>query len=101
MSIFAQSDLTANTNNLVVALSAAATCNILITNRTANTVKVSLAIVPVGTAVPAAQHWIEYQVPLDANLPLERGGIPLGTGDQVFINPSAAGVSVSVVGILT
>lgn len=100
MAIFAQADLAANTNNLVVALAAAATVNVLIANRTGSPVNVSLAIVPSGTGAPANQHWIEYSLQLDGNEPLERGGIPLAQGDQVFVNPSAPGVSCSVVGIL-
>jgi hypothetical protein len=99
MAIFAQADLAAGTNNLVVALAAAATVNILLSNRTGSPVSVSVAIVPSGTGAPGNQHWIEYSLQLDGNEPLERGGIPLSTGDQVFINPSAPGVSCSVVGI--
>ena len=99
MAIFGQADLTANANNLVVALGAAATVNILVCNRTSNIVNVSVAIVPSGTGAPAVQHWIEFNLALDPDQPLERDGIPLSTGDQVFINPSAAGVSASVIGI--
>jgi hypothetical protein len=99
MTILAQSDLTANTNNLVLALAAAATVNILLANRTGNAVNVSLAVVPSGTGSPGNQHWIEYQLPLDGNMPLERGGIPLGTGDQIFVNPSGPGVGCTVVAI--
>lgn len=99
MSIFGQADLTANTNNLVVALGAAATINILLCNRTSSIINVSVAIVPSGTGAPANQHWVEYNLSLDPDQPLERGGIPLSTGDQVFINPTASGVSCSVVGI--
>jgi hypothetical protein len=99
MAIFGQADLTANSNNLVVALGAAATVNILLCNRTSNIITVSVAIVPSGTSVPANQHWIEFALSLDPDQPLERGGIPLNTGDQVFVNPSASGVSCSVIGI--
>jgi len=99
MPILGQSDLSAGTNNLVVALTAAATVNILIVNRTANSVNVSVAIVPSGTGAPGNQHWIENNLSLDGYQPLERGGIPLGAGDQVFVNPSAGGLSCSVVGI--
>lgn len=101
MAILAQADLTPNVNNLVLALGAAATCNILVVNRTTSTIAVSLAIVPSGTSVPANPHWIEYQIGLDGNQPLERGGIPLGTGDQVFAWCAAAGISISVVGLPT
>jgi hypothetical protein len=100
MAIFAQADLTANSNNLVVALAAAATVNIMLSNRTGGAITVSVAIVPSGTGAPGNQHWIEYSLQLDGNEPLERGGIPLSTGDQIFCNPSAPGVSCSVVGIL-
>lgn len=99
MAILGQADLTANTNNLVVALSAAATVNILLCNRSSSIINVSVAIVPSGTGAPGNQHWIEYQLQLDPDQPLERGGIPLNSGDQVFVNPSAGGVSCSVVGI--
>jgi hypothetical protein len=99
MSIFGQMDLTANTNNLVVALGAAATVNILVCNRTSSAINVSVAIVPSGTGSPGNQHWIEFSLSLDPDQPLERGGIPLATGDQVFVNPSASGVSCSVIGI--
>jgi hypothetical protein len=99
--IYGQSDLTASINNLVVAMPVAATVNILIVNRTSTTITVSLAIVPSGTSVPGNANWIEYQVGVDGNQPLERGGIPIGAGDQVFCLPSAAGVSCSVVGLPT
>src|ERR1700674_1036782 len=99
MSILAQSDLTPSINNLVLALSAAATVNILICNRSNSVVSVSIALVPSGISVPVNPHWIEYQLALDPKQPLERGGIPLGTGDQIFCLPSAAGVSITVVGI--
>jgi hypothetical protein len=99
MAILGQADLTANANNLVLALSAAATVNILLVNRTTSIIDVSVALVPSGTGSPANQHWIEYQLDLDPDQPLERGGIPLGIGDQIFVNPSATGVSVTVVGI--
>lgn len=100
MAILGQMDLTAATNNLVVTLVAAATVNILVTNRTSSVINVSVAIVPSGTGSPANQHWIEFNTALDPDQPLERGGIPLGTGDQVFVNPAGAGVSCSVVGLL-
>jgi hypothetical protein len=99
MAIFGQMDLTASTNNLVVALGAAATVNILLCNRTSAIIVVSVAIVPSGTGSPANQHWIEFNLSLDPDQPLERDGIPLNTGDQVFVNPAAAGVSCSVIGI--
>ena len=101
MAILGQLDCTANINNLVVALAAAATVNVLIVNRTSTTITVSLAIVPSGTSAPGNAHWIEYLVGLDGYQPLERGGIPLNAGDQVFVNPSAAGVGCTVVGLPT
>ena len=53
MTILAQSDLTANTNNLVLSLAAAATVNILLCNRTSANILVSLALVPAGTGFKA------------------------------------------------
>jgi hypothetical protein len=100
MAILAQLDLTTSINNLVATMGAAATVNILLTNRTNVAINVSVALVPVGTGVPAAMHWIDYQVPLDAHMALERTGIPLAMGDQVFVNPSATGVSCSVIGLV-
>ena len=100
MAILAQADLTANTNNLVLTLASPATVNVLIANRTGAKINVSIALVPSGTSAPANPHWIESSFPLDGNMPLERGGIPLNTGDQVFVNPSASGVSCTVVGSL-
>lgn len=99
MSLLAQADITANTDTLVLALSGAATVNILIANRAASKVNIRLALVPSGTPAPLAQHYIEYDMPLDANQPLERGGIPLNTGDQIFVRTSAPSVSCTVVGL--
>jgi hypothetical protein len=101
MSILAQADITPNTNNLVVSLASAATVNILLCNRSGAVVGVSLAIVPSGTGSPANKHWIEYLLALDPNQPFERDGIPLGAGDQIFVNATAAGISCSVVGLPT
>lgn len=99
MTIFAQADLSASTNNLVYAGAANETVNILICNRTTAAINVTVYLVPNGTASPTAMHAIEYNLALDGNCRLERTGIPISTGDQVFINPAAAGVSVSIVGL--
>lgn len=99
MAILAQADLTASTNNLVLSLAAAATVNILLTNRSSSIINVSLALVPSPGGAPTNQHWIEFNLSLDPDQPLERGGIPLASGDAIYVNPSGAGVSCTVVGI--
>jgi hypothetical protein len=99
MTILAQADLTASTNNLVASMVGPSTINVLLCNRTNGAVNVSMALVPTGVGAPTVVHWVEYQLPLDANMSLERTGIPLGTGDQVFVNPSGSGVSCSVIGL--
>jgi hypothetical protein len=100
MSILGQSDVPASTNTSVATMAAAATVNVLLANRTANAIAVSIAVVPSGTGSPANQHWIVYQQPLDGNQMLEKGGIPLLTGDQVFVYTGAVGISASVIGLM-
>ena len=104
MTIFAQSDVTASTNVLVWTASAAATVNILAANRTANTIGVSIALVKAGNSPPAnptvGSAWIVAGNQLDGNQMLEKGGLPIDTGDMVYLYASGAGISATVTGIL-
>ena len=100
MAIFGQFDLASATNTLVATAPAqGATVNVLLCNRTTNTIAVSVGIVPFGGSLTVVS-WIEYQTPVDGNQILERGGIPLASGDMVYVNPTATGMSCSVVGAL-
>jgi len=101
MTIFAQADLPAATNTLVFTSADALgdTVNIMLCNRNANTtVPVTVYLVPSGTSSPSPQHAIEFNNPIDPTQPLERTGIMLGVGDQIFVNPAATGVSVTIQG---
>ena len=80
-------------------LTANATVNILLANRTAAAIEVSVYIVPSGTSSPAVKHAIHFNEQLDGYNVLERGGIPLNAGDLIFINPGAVGISCSVVAL--
>lgn len=97
MSILGQQYLPASTNTTFTVPAGGGTLNILMCNQNSGTqVAVSVALVPNGGSISTAS-WIEWLTPIDPNQVLERGGIPLGAGDMVVINPAAAGVSVSVV----
>jgi len=100
MAILGQADLAANTNTLVGTIPApGATVNVLAVNRTANPIPYSLALVPYGGTI-GNSSWIEYATPLDGNQILERGGIPLSTGDMIYVKAASTGVSVTVVDAL-
>jgi len=102
MAILGQSDLPASPTKTSVATIGAsgATVNILMTNRTDTNINVTVWLVPNGTSVPANQHQIEAATQIDPHQVLERGGIPLSSGDQVFVMPSATGISCTVVAAL-
>lgn len=76
------------------------TANVNLCNRTGASIAVSIALVPSGTSSPGTQHWIEFGTPLPANGVLERTGIPLGNGDQVFVNAAATGVTAAIYGLV-
>lgn len=97
--LIAQADLAANTDNVVFTIDVNRTINILICNRTASPVNIKIGLLPNGTSSTSTLCWIDYAVPLDANCALERNGLPLGAGDKIIVNPGAAGISCSVVGI--
>jgi len=102
MSILGQSDLPAAPTKTSVATvpTGGATVNILLCNRSGNSVNATVWLVPNGTSTPANQHLIEATTPIDPYQILERGGIPLVAGDQIFVMPSATGVSCTVVAAL-
>lgn len=102
MAIYGQEDCTASTNNSIISggLSFNAAININLCNRSGAAVVVSLYIVLASDATPANKHLWE-SVSIDAGCTLERTGIPLSTGDLIFVNPAASGISCTVVGLPT
>jgi hypothetical protein len=100
MTILAQADLAASTDTLVYTAAAATTVNLLFCNRTTAPINLKVYLVPNGTSSPAVKHAIEYNLSFDGGCWKERNGIPLATGDQVFANPAAAGISMSIVGLV-
>lgn len=75
-----------------------AVVTVAICNRSATSAKVRLAIT--DGAAPVDADWIEF----DSNLPgsgvLERTGLALSTGQQVYVRASVVGISASVYGIV-
>jgi hypothetical protein len=100
-SILGQADLTALTNNLVATASDpnGDSMEIRLCNRTSQAIKVSVALVPSGTSAPAAQHWITYNFSIDSNCDRVMNPVTGPNNAQIFANPSAAGVSCTVIGV--
>jgi hypothetical protein len=97
LTILAQSYLTANTNNLVFTMTGSGTVSILLWNSTSATIQTKIGLVPSGNSV-GNTSWIDGPF-LDGYQPLSREGIPLNTGDMIYVNPSAAGVSCTILGV--
>lgn len=111
MTIFAQVDLSTvsggttqvTNNNLVYTVaggpaSLGATVNIRFTNRNSSTAYITCAIVPSAGSISVASV-IEWNATIDAYLTLEELNIPLGTGDKIYANPSASGITCCVWGL--
>jgi len=73
-----------------------ATTNINLCNRTATAITVDLAVS--NTATPTLDEYIEFGASIPANGVLERTAVVLGPGKNVYIKPSAAGISCVVMG---
>lgn len=69
-----------------------ATVNASFCNTTQNPIQVRLAVSSGAPLVPA--DYLEYDYMLPANAVLERTGIVLSAGEQVFARASAAGIAV-------
>lgn len=72
-------------------------------NRADTVIKVRLALTS-NDAAPAAQDWIEYDVPLPAagasgGSTLERTGLVMTAKDRLYVRASAAGVSAVAYGV--
>lgn len=92
-------DLSADTDTLLATITAPAIVNINLCNRNNVDVKVRIAIDPTGGATPGAAHWIEYDAPLGANQPLERGGKSVETGAKIWARTTLGSVSARVEGV--
>lgn len=90
-------DLTAASNELLCTAAENMTVNIRVVNRTANDVKVRVAI---GTgAAPADGDYIEYDTIVEPGVPLENTGIAISSGEKVWVRSDIAGCCARVHGI--
>lgn len=91
------SALTGGSDNLVFTATGTVVISIFAWNSTANPVQVKLGIVRNGQSLGAGS-WFDGPM-LDGLCPLSREGIPLNSGDLVYIHPSATGINGGVVGL--
>lgn len=90
-------DVPIATNQLLCTMDEAGIINILICNRNAANVNVSIAI-GMG-ANPALADYIEYLVPMAGNQPMERTGISVSSGEKVWVYSDTANISARVHGV--
>lgn len=81
----------ANTAELLATVDEAAIVNVLCCNRNTSDITIRIAI---GTGVaPAAKDWIEYDVAVAANQPMERTGIAMSAGEKIWVQSSLLNTS--------
>lgn len=94
LGLLGSKDLGAGVDELICTLDEPCIFNVTVCNRTTNTPKIRIAI---GTgASPALKDYIQYDMPLDANLAIERTGRSRLTGEKVWVRSDIAGVSACV-----
>lgn len=87
----------ANVAELLCTLDEAGIVNVLCCNRTTADITIRIAI---GTGVaPATKDWIEYDVAVAANQPMERTGMALSSGEKIWVQASALNVSFRAHGV--
>lgn len=88
-------DLAAGVHELICTLDEPGIVNITVCSRVVDAAKISIAIGYSGTD-PQLKDFIQYDMPLDGNYPLERNGRSLGTGARVWIRSDINGCTGSV-----
>lgn len=71
--------------------------NVLACNRTTADATIRIAITTGGA--PAAADWIEYDVILAANQPMERTGLAVSSGEKIYVQSSTTGFSFRAHGV--
>ncbi len=87
----------ANTAQLLATVDEAAIINILCCNRSSEEITIRIAITP-GTA-PVIADWIEYDVVVAGNQPMERTGLAVSQGERVYVQASSTSVSFRAHGV--
>lgn len=95
--IIAQVDLSANTDNAVWTADVDSVVTLYLANRTGGAVSLKIGLLPSGTGATSNPCWIEYGTALDGNCSIRNGGILLGAGDKIIVNPAAVGISANIV----
>lgn len=97
LGLVGSADLAAGLDTLLGTASEPGIISIRVCNRNAVQAAIRIAV---GTgAAPAGTDYLEYDVPLSGNQPLERGGISVAQGEKVWVRSSLAGVSARVDGV--
>lgn len=90
-------DLTAAADILVATAAETGVLCIRVCNRNTTQALIRIAI---GTgASPAGTDYLEYDVLLDPNQPLERTGLSVASGEKIWVRSSLANVSARVDGL--
>jgi hypothetical protein len=71
--------------------------NVLVCNRTAADATIRIAITTAGA--PTAADWIEYDVIVAANQPMERTGLSLSLGEKIYVQSATTGFSFRANGV--
>lgn len=87
----------ANTAQLLATMDDNGIVNVMCCNRTVADATIRIAI---GTgANPVAADWIEYDVVVAANQPMERTGLSLSLGEKIWVQSSTTGFSFRANGV--
>jgi hypothetical protein len=89
-----------DTTLYTVPASTVATVNVAFCNCNSFPVTVRLAVTSAGA--PAASDYLEWEVPLGTGAAsvLERGGIVIGAGENIFVRASAGNVAARAMGFI-
>ncbi|WP_290877115.1 hypothetical protein [Aquabacterium sp.] len=89
----------ADTAQLLAQVDGDAIVNILCCNRNSADITIRMAIGPSTGSSPAAADWIEYDVLVAANQPMERTGLAVSKNEKLWVQASSLNVSFRAHGV--